>query len=125
LNSFQAHSNDINRIKESPFNTNTNRNYVATSSDDRTVKIWNVSSSFNLTLIKTNSQHLSEVYALEWLDQDTLISAGFSDQSIKLWSLTTGQTQRTIQTNQYVMSLKLLNTNLYLAAGLGNGDINI
>ncbi len=63
--------------------------------------------------------------ALEWLDKDTLASAGWLDQGIKLWSLTTGQTKLTIQTpNQYVHSLKLLNTNIHLAAGLF-GDINI
>ena len=95
VNSFQAHSNYINRIKQSPFNTN----YVATCSDDMTVKIWDVMSSFNWNLITTYSQHSSEVYALEWLDNDTLSSAGESDQTIKLWSQTTGQTKRTIQTN--------------------------
>jgi WD40 repeat protein len=123
VNSFQAHSDWINRIKQSPLNTNTN--YVATSSDDRTVKIWNVSSSFDWTLNTTYSQHTSRVYALEWLDNDTLSSAGYSDKTIKLWSPTSGQTKRTIQTNQNVWSLKLLNTNIHLAAGLGNGDINI
>ena len=64
--------------------------------------------------------------ALEWLDNDTLASAGQTDTTIKLWSPTTGQTKRTIQTNApYVFSLKLLNTNIHLAAGLGNGDISI
>jgi WD40 repeat protein len=121
VKSFKAHSNYINRINQSPFNTN----YVATCSDDRTVKIWNVSSSFNWTLIRTYSQHSSPVYALEWLDNNTLASGGDYDQTIKLWSRTTGQTKRTIQTNQEVTSLKLLNTNIHLAAGLGNGDINI
>jgi WD40 repeat protein len=121
VNSFQAHSNWINRIKQSPFNTN----YVATCSSDRTVKIWNVSSSFNWTLITTYSQHTSDVDALEWVDNDTLASAGSLDRTIKLWSLTTGQTKLTIQTNQSVRSLKLLNTNIHLAAGLSNGDINI
>jgi WD40 repeat protein len=125
VNSFQAHSNWINRIKQSPFKTNTNINYVATCSNDRTVKIWNVISSFNWTLITTYSQHTSSVYGLEWLDNDTLASAGEEDQTIKLWSPTTGQTKRTIQTNQSVWNLKLLNTNIHLAAGLGNGDINI
>jgi WD40 repeat protein len=124
VNSFKAHSKSISRIKQSPFNTNTN--YVATSSDDATVKIWNFSSSFNnWTLIRTYSQHSFAVLALEWLDNDTLASAGVYDKTIKLWSLTTGQTKRTIQTNQSVNSLKLLNTNIHLAAGLGNGDINI
>jgi hypothetical protein len=124
VNSFQAHSNYINRIKQSPFNTNTNTNYVATCSLDKTVKIWNVSSSFEWTLLTTYSQHSSDVWALEWLDKDTLASAGSSDRTIKLWSPTTGQTKRTIQTNQYVWSLKLLNTYIHLAAGLG-ADINI
>jgi WD40 repeat protein len=121
VNSFQAHSSSIYRIKQSPFNTN----YVATCSEDRTVKIWNVSSTFNWTLITTYSQHSSYVYALEWLDNDTMASAGHNDREIKLWSPTTGQTKRTIQTNTYVLSLKMLNTNIHLAAGLGNGDINI
>jgi WD40 repeat protein len=125
VNSFQAHSGYINRIKQSPFNTNTN--YVATCSNDAKVKIWNVSSSFDWTLVTTYSQHSSSVDALEWLDQDTLASAGLLDNEIKLWSPTTGQTKRTIQTNTYVWSLKLLNTNIHLAAGLGypNYDINI
>jgi len=88
------------------------------------VKIWNVSSSFEWTLITTYSQHSSNVYALEWLDNDTLAS-GSLDKTIKLWSPTTGQTKRTIQTNQSVFSLKFLNTNIHLAAGLGKGEINI
>jgi WD40 repeat protein len=136
VNSFKAHSKAIWRIKQSPFNTN----YVATCSVDATVKIWNVSSSLNWTLITTYSQHSSWVLALEWLDQDTLASAGYSDRTIKLWSPTTGQTKRiiktnltgqtkrTIQTNLNVCSLKLLNSNIHLAAGLGYpgpGDINI
>ncbi len=124
VNSFEAHSSQINRIKQSPFNTNTNTNYVATCSYDHTVKIWNSSSSLNWILITTYSQHSSWVYGLEWLDNDTLAS-GSNDRTIELWSATTGQTKRTIQTNENVKSLKLLNTNIHLAAGLGNGDINI
>jgi WD40 repeat protein len=123
-NSFQAHSGWILQIKQSPFNTNTNTNYVATCSHDKTVKIWNVSSSFDWTLIRTYSQHSSGIFGLEWLDNDTLASAGWYDKTIKLWSMTTGQTKRTIQTNQNVESLKLLNTNIHLAAGLWP-DINI
>jgi WD40 repeat protein len=121
VNSFQAHSSQIRIIKQSPFNTN----YVATCSDDYTVKIWSVSSSLSWTLITTYSQHSSYVFASEWLDKDTLASGGFNDKTIKLWSMTTGQTKRTIQTNQDIWSLKLLNTNIHLAAGLESGDINI
>jgi WD40 repeat protein len=101
VNSFKAHSYQINRIKQSPFNTN----YVVTCSSDYTAKIWNVSSSFNWSLITTYSQHSSPVYALEWLDNDTLASAGWYDTTIQIWLITTGQTKRTIQTNQWVTSL--------------------
>ncbi len=126
VNSFKAHTNAISRIKQSPFNTNANTNYVATCSDDYTVKIWNVSSSFDWTLITTYSQHSAYVFALDWLDNDTLASAGNFDGTIKLWSATTGRTKRTIQTNKYVGSLTILNTNIHLAAGLGSPyDINI
>ena len=93
------------------------------------MKIWTISSfSFNWTLITTYSQHSSQVYGLEWLNNDTLASAGWRDETIKLWSPTTGQTKRTIQTNQEVWSLKFLNNNIHFAAGLGYPgpyDINI
>jgi WD40 repeat protein len=115
VNSFFGHSSNILRIKQSPFN-----NYIATGSIDGTVKIWN---SIVWTLVTTYSQHSSHVNALEWLDKDTLAS-GYSDGTIKLWSMTTGQTKRTINSNSFVTSLKLLNTNIHLAAGLGY-DINI
>jgi len=123
VNTVQAHSDSINRIKQSPFNTN----YVATCSFDYTVKIWNVSSlSSNWNLITTYSQHSDDVFALEWIDNETLASAGSYDKTIKLWYMTTGQTKRTIETNQTVHSLTKLNTNIHLAAGLGNpSEINI
>jgi WD40 repeat protein len=55
-----------------------------------------------------------------------LASAGWLATTIKLWSPTTGQIKRTIKTNKVVFSLKLLNTNIHLAAGLAyHGDINI
>jgi WD40 repeat protein len=73
----------------------------------------------------TYSQQSSGVYAMEWLDKDTLASSGWDDQTIKLWSPKTGQTKRTMQTNGKVSSLTMLNNKIHLAAGLENGGINI
>ena len=115
--SFQAHSSYIWRIKQSPYNKPP---YVATCSDDYLVKIW---IPFNWTLLRTYSNHSSEVYGLEWLDADTLASSGESDQTIKIWSVSSGQTKKIINTGASVWSLKLLSSN-YLAVGL-NQDINI
>ena len=115
--SFQAHSSYIWRIKQSPYNKPP---YVATCSDDYLVKIW---IPFNWTLLRTYSNHSSEVYGLEWLDADSLASSGESDQTIKIWSVSSGQTKKIINTGASVWSLKLLSSN-YLAVGL-NQDINI
>jgi WD40 repeat protein len=114
---IQAHNNVINRIMPSPFN---NGEYVATCSYAE-VKIW---STFNFSAIRTYSQHYSMVYALEWLDAVTLASSGYSEGLIKIWSMSTGQTKREINTNTYIFSLKLIRNTFYLAAGL-SFDIRI
>ena len=101
-------------------NNNNGEYYVATCSNDLSLKIW---SPFNWTLIKT-FQHSSGVYDMEWLDEDTLASCGYVDYTIKIWSLSSGQTKLTITTTSYVYSLKLLKNKIHLAAGCSS-DINI
>jgi WD40 repeat protein len=117
IGSFQSHSGYIKRIKQSPFNTN----YVATSLTDHTVKIWSTS---NWTLIRAYL-HERDVYALEWLDTDTLASCGIDSEPIEIWAMSTGQTRLSIAAGLSIWSLKLLNNKIHLAAGLYNGDINI
>jgi WD40 repeat protein len=114
--SFQAHSSLIIWIKPSPFNSN----LVATCSEDKSVKVWNVVTfpSFNWTLIRTISNHSWHV---EWLDADTLATSS-GDATIKIWSLSTGETKR--QINAGSNALKLLENKINLAAGVG-ADINI
>jgi WD40 repeat protein len=119
LNSFQAHTHQINRIKQSPFNSN----YVATCSNDFIVKLWNTTTSC-WTLIRTYTNHTQAVLGLEWINEDT-IASGSNDLTIKIWSIVSGQTNRTISTYSGVRSLKLLSNGFYLACGLGNGNINI
>jgi len=126
VTSFKAHSSYIYRITQSPFNTDTN--YVATCSQDATIKIWNVYTSLNWTLITTYSHYLSyPLLDFDWLDKDTLASYGMGafDKTIQLWSLAKGQTQIKINvTNVYVLCLKLLNNKIHLAAGTDR-SINI
>jgi WD40 repeat protein len=117
--SFTAHSSWINRIKQSPFNSG---QYVATCSDDSQVKIWDCGSSW--TLIRTFTGHTSFVFGLEWINEDTIASGSY-DSTIKIWSLSTGQTQRTINAGSSVLSLVLMSNQIHLAAGLENGNINI
>jgi WD40 repeat protein len=119
INSFQAHTNMIVRIKQLP------NGYVATCSADSKAKIWDVlSNSTNWILIRTHSGHSNNVYAVEYINED-LIATGAWDNTIQIWFLSTGIINRTINTPQYVNALQLLNNNVHLAAGLATNNINI
>ncbi len=123
INSFQAHTNQVHRIKQSPFNSN----YVATCSWDKTVKIWDMTTSCwntNWPLIRTYTNHTDLVLGLEWINLDT-IASGSNDDTIKIWSMVSGETSKIINTGLDVRSLKLLSNGFYLACGLFNGNINI
>jgi WD40 repeat protein len=118
LQSLPDHSGvQIWRIKQ-------NGNYFATCSDDTTVNVWRIYSSSNFTLFRTFSSHSSSIYGMDWLDADTLASSGFGDNSIKIWSLSTGVTKRQIDTNSRVRTLKIISP-LNLAVGLQSSDISI
>jgi WD40 repeat protein len=89
---------------------------VATCSDDGLVKIWNSLSNWNL--IRTYTGHSGAVYGLEWINSDTIASGGYIDGTIKIWSISSGLTNRTINTGSYVTSLQLLSNGNDMAAGL-------
>lgn len=67
MKSFYAHSSYINRIKQ------LKNGFVATASDDKTVKIWDVS-NFNWTLIRKYASHTHYVKGLEYINSDTVAS---------------------------------------------------
>jgi WD40 repeat protein len=128
IRTFQAHSSRIIRIKQSPFLDDTSlKKYVATCSSDSTVKVWDSASSSNWPLIQTYSQHSSQqIFGLEWLDADTLASSGLNDRTIKIWSVSTGQTKRTLSTGiGYVYSLKLLSNKVHLCVGGGGAPFDL
>ena len=113
LTSFQAHSHNVNLFRQFP------NGLIGTGSDDKTVKIWNQ----NWTLILTYLNHTGSVFGLEWINNQTIASGG--DQTIQIWSILTGQTQRKINAFGDVDSLKLLSNGFHVAAGLSGGNIEI
>jgi COMPASS component SWD3 len=122
LNSFQAHTGFINRIKQYPFSINNSNDYVATCSSNKTVRIWSTNS--NWTLIQTFTNHTSWVYSLEWINEDQ-IASGSLDYTIQIGSVKSGEINRSINASSFVMCLKLLSNGFCLASGLLNGKINI
>jgi len=98
--------------------------YVATLSSDNTAKIWDIAtiSNTNWTLIRTYTEHTSDVYDCEFINED-LIATGASDAKIKIWSMSTGVTNRTINTNSDIFALKLLNNGFCMAVALNDNSI--
>ena len=114
--SFQAHINSpINRIKQIP------NGYVASTSNDKTVKIWNPLT--NWTLIQTFTGHTSAVQGLEYICDEKIASGDLL--YIIIWTISTGNTSMKINVSSYTQSLQLLSNGVHLAAGLQNGLINI
>ena len=112
--SFKAHENKrIVIIKQSPFDYE----YVATVDFDGVVKIW-MTFLDKWSLIQT---YTIKTAGIEWINGDILASR--YAQTISIWSISSGQTQRTINTSSIIYSLKLL-SNGCLAAGVGT-KINI
>ncbi len=117
INTFRAHTSCINRIKQSPFN-----GFVATTSVDKTVKIWNITkNNGNWFLIQTYTGHTNGVCGIEFISEN-MIATGSMDSTIQMWSLYTGLTTKTINTSANVYALQLLSNGFDLAAGL---DMNI
>jgi WD40 repeat protein len=122
--SIQGHSSSISQIKQSPFKIlDSGKNYVATSSSDSNVRVWNVVSANNWQLIRTYA-HPTLVQGIAWLDKDTLASSSYAELKIRIWSVSTGQTKSTITTESDVYSLQLLANQTLLAAGV-ESNINI
>ena len=122
LNSFRPHTSSIWRIKQSPFDYFR----VATASADSQVKVWNVSLNA-WDLLTTYTQHTSIVNDLEWLDADTLVSVGQTEDLVRIWSLNSGVPDQTISLPSAVsgtFSLALLNTT-HLAVGVSPGSQGI
>ena len=103
---FQAHTGQINLIKQSPYNSA----LIVSCSHDFTVKIWNL--YLNLTLIRNYMNHTSAVLSFDFIDEDTIVSA--SVESIKIWSIGTGVTLKTINDRNHA-NLKILSNGFYLA----------
>jgi WD40 repeat protein len=103
---FQQHTNPINRFKLYM------GKYLASSSADKLVKIWNINT---WDVMLTYVEHTQFVYGLEFLDEQTIASGAY-DGTIKIWSFRTGLTNRTISTGTNVNCLQYLSkTNLLLS----------
>jgi hypothetical protein len=66
---------------------------LASGSDDRTIKLWEVASG---SLVRTLSGHTSYVTSVAFSPDGRLLASGSNDETIKLWDVASGSLVRTL-----------------------------
>ena len=95
---------------------------MASSSDDKTVRIWNLTTN-TCKFILTG--HNFAVYGLKQIISTILLSGSY-DTTIKLWNIATGQLIRTLtgHSGAIYRSVDLMNSQT-LVSGSGDGTIKL
>ena len=82
---------------------------LASCSDDASVKLWNTT---DWTLIRAYTKQLDEIWAIEYLESDLMVSSSF-DYSTHIWRISTGETIMTTKTEQPMTCLRKISKNLF------------
>lgn len=107
---FRGHEKRITAVRFSP-----NGNILASSSYDRTVRLWDARTG---ALLRTLSGHLHEVNDIAFSPDGKRIASCSRDCSIKLWDVATGQELYTIREHRSnVRSIAYSPDGLWLASG--------
>jgi U3 small nucleolar RNA-associated protein 13 len=79
---IMGHNKYINVVRVSP-----NDKLIASSSQDKTIKIWN---SSDLMLVQTLTGHKKGVWDCAFSPVDKLLVSASGDKTVKVWNLTNG-----------------------------------
>lgn len=83
---FEGHQNDVNSVRFSP-----SGELLASCSDDRTVKVWNVGNPAAANLVHNLQGHNDAVFVIRWSPrQPNLLLSGSNDGCIRIWDITSG-----------------------------------
>ena len=85
---IMAHQKYINAVRISP-----NDKLIATSSQDKTIKIWEAAT---LTLKTTLSGHRKGVWDIQFAPIEQLIVSACGDKTVKVWSINDGKCMTTL-----------------------------
>lgn len=113
-----GHSGEVNAIAFSP-----DGQTLASASDDRTIKIWNLNAQQELRTLKG---HLDWVYSLAISPDGKTVVSGSKDNTVKVWNLHTGQQLRNHQIHQsFVNSVAISPDSQKIASGSYDKTIKI
>jgi WD40 repeat protein/uncharacterized caspase-like protein len=88
---FTGHTDMVTDVKFSP-----DGKYIASSSLDKTIKLWNIDGS----LIKTWNAHNGWVNTISFSPDGKIIASGGEDNLVKLWQLANGKLIKTLLEHQ-------------------------
>ncbi|KXS13031.1 WD40 repeat-like protein [Gonapodya prolifera JEL478] len=109
-----GHVQEVNCLRWAP-----DGNWIATCSDDMTVRIWDPSATANA--LRVLQGHTKEVYTVRW-NPDTgggrMLASGSFDSTVRIWSADTGACLHVLARHtEPVYSVAFSPNGMYLAAG--------
>lgn len=117
---FEAHDGEVNAIKWSP-----NSEMVATGGADRKVKLWQISDSSTLALLKGTLCGSNAAVTSIDLDQDLLLASS-NDFASRVWTLSDLKLRRTLTGHSNkVLAVKFLGVSNKVASGSHDRTLKI
>ncbi|MEH2259136.1 nSTAND1 domain-containing NTPase [Nostoc sp.] len=118
VNTLEGHSSSVISVAYSP-----NGQQLASASDDKTIKIWDVSSG---QLLKTLTGHSSEVNNVAYSPNGQQLASASRDKTIKIWDVSSGQLLKTLTGHSsYVFSVAYSPNGQQLASASRDKTIKI
>ena len=100
-----------------------NSAWLASASEDHTVKLWDISSGKCFQTLKGHSSH---VISVAFSQDSTQLASASEDETIKLWDLNSFECLRTIACySRYAVSIDFSYNSTWLLSRLSNNTVNI
>jgi len=115
---FEGHGKGISSVAFSP-----DGNYVVSASNDKTIKIWEISTG---KLVKTLEGHKKYVTSVALSSDGKYIVSGSNDRTVKVWEFSTGKLVRTIRGHTwFVSAIAVSPDGNYIISGSFDKDIKV
>eukprot|EP01063_Lacrimia_lanifica_P011425 TRINITY_DN18208_c0_g1_i1.p1 TRINITY_DN18208_c0_g1~~TRINITY_DN18208_c0_g1_i1.p1 ORF type:complete len:882 (+),score=384.82 TRINITY_DN18208_c0_g1_i1:88-2733(+) len=118
----RAHEQDISSIAVNPVSDT-----CATTSKDKTVRVWAIQGQKALKLLASLKGHRRRVHCCAFSTHEKLLASGAGDATVKLWGVGTGEgCLKTFQGHQNpVLSVVFINQGLQLISASSDGMLKV